>query len=251
MKRLGGFTLVELLVVIAIIAILAAILFPVFSSARRQARVSQCVSNARQVGMAVRMYVDAYNGTWPIFFAYNSQPPAGHPDHKGVEVQLYPYVKDKRVFGCAEDKGGPYQELDVPGTRSYLDAYGTSFRYTKCVYTTIAGYSSSNNRLRDYTYISRDSSFQYPANTRIMRDEMMSFFSRKHDPGCAKYGYDCDPPWDYFREWHATGGTLIFADGHAKFVTSPASFDATFVDAAGHESGAPHPTEGSWYWACD
>ena len=65
MKR-NGFTLIELLVVIAIIAILAAILFPVFAQAREKARQTQCASNARQVGLATNMYLQDYNETFPI-----------------------------------------------------------------------------------------------------------------------------------------------------------------------------------------
>jgi prepilin-type N-terminal cleavage/methylation domain-containing protein/prepilin-type processing-associated H-X9-DG protein len=64
--RRYGFTLIELLVVIAIIAILAAILFPVFAQAREKARQTQCASNARQVGLATNMYLQDYNETFPI-----------------------------------------------------------------------------------------------------------------------------------------------------------------------------------------
>src|SRR5260221_14553089 len=87
-----AFTLIELLVVIAIIAILAAILFPVFAQAREQARQTVCSSNVRQIGLAVQMYVQDYDETLPIFYAYNTQTPsgerawAGDPTHKGVEV---------------------------------------------------------------------------------------------------------------------------------------------------------------------
>jgi len=109
-----GFTLIELLVVIAIIAILAAILFPVFAQARERARVATCTSNVRQIAMAVRMYIQDYDETFPIFYAYNSQPPSGQPGHKGVEEELMLYVKNRGVFRCPSDAGGPFVPLDVP-----------------------------------------------------------------------------------------------------------------------------------------
>ena len=96
MKR--AFTLIELLVVIAIIAILAAILFPVFSRAKEAAKQTACVSNARQIGIGVSMYVQDHDGGFPIHYAYNSVPPAGQPGHKGVEVEI------RQVFS-AEDFG--------------------------------------------------------------------------------------------------------------------------------------------------
>ena len=60
-----GFTLIELLVVIAIISILAAILFPVFISARNAAKQSACTSNCQQIGKALMLYVQDWNGRWP------------------------------------------------------------------------------------------------------------------------------------------------------------------------------------------
>jgi prepilin-type N-terminal cleavage/methylation domain-containing protein/prepilin-type processing-associated H-X9-DG protein len=63
--RRNGFTLIELLVVIAIIAILAAILFPVFARAREKARQTSCLSNQKQIGLAIAMYVQNYDGTYP------------------------------------------------------------------------------------------------------------------------------------------------------------------------------------------
>ena len=63
-NRDHGFTLIELLVVIAIIAILAAILFPVFAQARESARMTMCASNMRQIGIANRLYINDYDEMW-------------------------------------------------------------------------------------------------------------------------------------------------------------------------------------------
>src|SRR5215470_16151965 len=65
-SRWAGFTLIELLVVIAIIAILAAILFPVFAQARDKARAAGCLSNTKQIGTAVNMYIQDYDETFPF-----------------------------------------------------------------------------------------------------------------------------------------------------------------------------------------
>src|SRR5882724_457674 len=70
-----GFTLIELLVVIAIIAILAAILFPVFAQAREKARQTSCLSNNKQIGLAVLMYAQDYDEYYPMG-AYNTDPNA-------------------------------------------------------------------------------------------------------------------------------------------------------------------------------
>jgi prepilin-type N-terminal cleavage/methylation domain-containing protein len=72
MKQRRGFTLIELLVVIAIIAILAAILFPVFAQAREKARSAACLSNLKQVGMATRMYSQDYDEVLVPNYLYSS-----------------------------------------------------------------------------------------------------------------------------------------------------------------------------------
>ena len=77
LRKNNAFTLIELLVVIAIIAILAAILFPVFAEARNKARQTQCLSNGKQIGTAIRMYVDDHDGRWPPFSGFNTNPQIG------------------------------------------------------------------------------------------------------------------------------------------------------------------------------
>ncbi len=92
-----GFTLIELLVVIAIIAILAAILFPVFASARAKARQAVCVSGSRQMGMAFTMYVEDNDAVTPTVFQ-------SYTDNKILDIfsVIFPYVKNKDVFYCPE-----------------------------------------------------------------------------------------------------------------------------------------------------
>lgn len=251
--RKRGFTLIELLVVISIIAVLAAILFPVFAQAKESAKNTADLSGARQVGLANKLYLADHDDTMPIFYAYNSQPPAGQPGHKGVEVLLFPYLKNREVFRSALDAGGPYTSLDVPGARSYWEAYGSSYRFTQCLFSVVAGESTGNNQPYDFTRIVTESSISFPSESRIMRLEMLPWFSRKVDTDCSRFGYDCDAPYNYYRQWSSRGGSVIFADGSARFTVSAGAFDRQAVNQEGNRSGEAHPTSwsGTWYGACD
>jgi len=102
-----GFTLIELLVVIAIIAILAAILFPVFARARAKAKQASCSSNVKQIMLAVRMYTQDYDGWLPIGTSYWYAPGGGgsgsRTDPNGWWELLDPYVKNLQLFVCPSD----------------------------------------------------------------------------------------------------------------------------------------------------
>jgi prepilin-type N-terminal cleavage/methylation domain-containing protein/prepilin-type processing-associated H-X9-DG protein len=108
-----GFTLIELLVVIAIIAILAAILFPVFARARENARRAACQSNLKQIGLGVMQYTQDYDELLPRhFYAGNSV----DVDPKWVDV-IQPYVKSTQLFTCPSDSQGNRDYVFPPANR--------------------------------------------------------------------------------------------------------------------------------------
>src|SRR6056297_3098043 len=109
-----GFTLIELLVVIAIIAILAAILFPVFARAREKARQASCLSNMKQISLAQMMYAQDYDETMVVnaTSVHNFDAPDGTPittPDTGAMLWMYliyPYVNNVQIFTCPSDNHG-------------------------------------------------------------------------------------------------------------------------------------------------
>lgn len=143
MRRLGSFTLIELLVVIGIIAILAAMLFPVFGAAREKARSTRCVANLKQIGAAVEMYATDYDDHYPF-----AKDPADEfcpiiwsdfpiwqswiPYMPRLPDTLNPYIRNREVWHCPSDTG--YSELEdagipLDGRPTSFDAFGTSYFY--------------------------------------------------------------------------------------------------------------------------
>ena len=106
-----GFTLIELLVVIAIIAILAAILFPVFAQARDKARATQCLSNQRQVGLGFMQYAQDYDETFPMSRQAFSPTDSGTRANPWT-VLIFPYLKNVDVMACPTDN----TVADIDGT---------------------------------------------------------------------------------------------------------------------------------------
>ena len=130
-KNHNGFTLIELLVVIAIIAILAAILFPVFARARENARRSSCQSNLKQIGLGLIQYSQDYDEMLPNAWFGNggygdSDPTAngGLGRYKWMDA-IQPYIKSTQLFTCPSNSSGltagatgnyvPYRQLGTPG----------------------------------------------------------------------------------------------------------------------------------------
>ncbi len=106
MKK-GGFTLIELLVVIAIIAILAAILFPVFAQAREEARTISCLSNVKQLNLGMQMYTTDYDEHFPHwnwnFFCNGGNAGAPRDSAAFWTMAIYPYVKNFGIYQCPDD----------------------------------------------------------------------------------------------------------------------------------------------------
>jgi prepilin-type N-terminal cleavage/methylation domain-containing protein/prepilin-type processing-associated H-X9-DG protein len=99
MAKRSAFTLIELLVVIAIIAILAAILFPVFARAREKARQASCSSNCKQIALACLMYTQDYDEKLPS----DRSGVAGTPTFTTYVGQVVPYIKNFQIFRCPSD----------------------------------------------------------------------------------------------------------------------------------------------------
>jgi prepilin-type N-terminal cleavage/methylation domain-containing protein/prepilin-type processing-associated H-X9-DG protein len=136
----SAFTLIELLVVIAIIAILAAILFPVFAQAREKARQASCLSNQRQIGMGMMMYVQDYDERLPdrrdlkTSFGYRGWGtawPPSDPRSGWAMVVLEPYIKNTDVWSCPSVKGAMGTILQVKQQTGQSHSYYWMWRFDR------------------------------------------------------------------------------------------------------------------------
>jgi len=184
-----GFTLIELLVVIAIIAILAAILFPVFARAREAARATSCVSNLRQVGLAVTMYATDNEG-YPFHSSPSNQVPRTRwPDY------LLPYTKNEKMFLCPSAPIDMFRKAWAHAPDRFFGGYGYNFQYL------------GNSR---FPFVAPDAAVQAPAQTVVVTDTQ----GCGYDAGIRNAGnYSVDPPLPSSRGSHpSTPGTGFYGD---------------------------------------
>ena len=124
-----GFTLIELLVVIAIIAILAAILFPVFQKVRENARRTSCLSNMKQIGIAAIQYTQDYDELYPCGLV--DVDGTGHYG-RGWAGQIYSYVKSAGAYKCPDDSTAPY--VAASGAIAPVLSYAANLNLLETVY---------------------------------------------------------------------------------------------------------------------
>jgi prepilin-type N-terminal cleavage/methylation domain-containing protein/prepilin-type processing-associated H-X9-DG protein len=117
-----GFTLIELLVVIAIIAILAAILFPVFARARENARRASCQSNMKQIGLGFAQYLQDYDEKYPMGLSNDvTNPNRNDQGHFGWVMALQPYQKSVQIYQCPSETNAPVAAPTVTDDTGFND----------------------------------------------------------------------------------------------------------------------------------
>src|SRR5579862_8326471 len=196
-----GFTLIELLVVIAIIAILAAILFPVFARAREQARRTSCLSNMKQIGTALFMYAQDYDETLPerygnccgpsTFYDYETYNGVGY--ERTWKNMLYPYIKNLQVFQCPSNNAAQVGEnVDSTATAPYTNVPDPRFKAGYEMFLPNFGAQAAINYTGSYPQTL--AGLNYPAQELIIIETHYSWADvGPWESYCEPSGQLCDP----------------------------------------------------------
>lgn len=251
-----AFTLIELLVVIAIIAILAAILFPVFAQAREKARQAACLSHEKQVGLAIYMYAQDWDETFaPSRFRFDGTVPPGYTsrNHTPWSITVLPYIKNTGVFECPSN---PYKVTNDATnwpwcTTAQVENGVRVDKYQRTVVTNggmedyVPGYPGTVSGVMSVNWGANMAALDKPAGVALAIERydartvcqatgvhfMGGDFLRL--PSVAGFDvavlyepawWNYDPTVNTEKYYHNGGMNLIFADGHAKWTRYKQTF---------------------------
>ena len=226
-----GFTLIELLVVIAIIAILAAILFPVFARAREKARQTACLSNVKQIALALQMYTQDYDEKLPFLTSCSAPENTKHATAE-PQGKIHPYIKNVQIWECPSARTGLGPLVDNPGRNGgvaqtsdgswtfprdfagHTITYGSTERVMPNLGCGFTGQPISLGTIRA------------PANTTCFTESptlsncgcARAIWPNGVSPECCAYDNVAYRKEDNTR--HNGGNNLAFCDGHAKWMNA-------------------------------